>query len=61
MSKLGTRAKSSSSSGGASGQWSIWTSSSPLAAGTSFPVAGSGRIEIVPPVVTTMITALRAS
>ena len=53
MSKLGTCAKSSSSSGGASGHASSSTSSSPLIAGTSFPVAGSGRIAIVPPVETT--------
>ena len=53
MSKLGTRTKSSSSSGGASGHASISTSSSPLTAGTSLPVSGSGRIAIVPPVDTT--------
>src|SRR5215211_8393762 len=53
MSKLGTRANSSSSRGGASGQRSISTSSSPLTAGTSLPVAGSGRMAIVPPVETT--------
>src|SRR5687768_3907689 len=53
MSKLGTRANSSSSRGGASGQRSISTSSSPLTAGTSLPVAGSGRMAMVPPVETT--------
>ena len=58
MSKLGTLAKSSSSIGGASGQPSMATSSSPLTAGTSFPVAGSGRIAIVPPVETTTIGEL---
>jgi hypothetical protein len=53
MSKLGTLQKSSSSSVGAPGQSSISTSSFPLMAGTSLPVAGSGRMAIVPPVETT--------
>src|SRR5690348_6849592 len=59
-SKLGTCAKSSSSSGGASGQRSSSTSSSPLRAGTSFPVTGSARIEIVPPVDTTTTVTAKA-
>src|SRR5690349_83733 len=58
MSKLGTRRKSSSSSGGASGHPSVSTSSSPDTSGTSFPVPGSGRIAIVPPVETTTTSAL---
>ena len=53
MSKLGTRTKSSSSSGGASGHASISTSSAPLTAGTSLPVSESARMAIVPPVDTT--------
>src|SRR5262245_39615426 len=63
MSKLGTCANSSSSSGGVSGQASSPTSSSPLIAGTSLPVTGSVRMAIVPPVETTTTapgTALRA-
>jgi len=56
MSKLGTRTKSSSSRGGASGHASDSSSSSRVVAGTSLPVVGSGRIAIVPPVETTTIT-----
>ena len=59
MSKLGTRTKSSSSRGGASGHPSSSTSSGPLTAGTSLPVSGSGRMAIVPPVETTTTDATR--
>src|SRR5262245_58195082 len=63
MSKLGTCANWSSSSGGASGQASASPSQSPLTAGTSLPVTGSVRMAIVPPVETTTTApgiALRA-
>src|SRR5262245_27552450 len=53
MSKLGAETKSSTSSSGPSGHARSSTSSGPLTAGTSFPVSGSGRIAIVPPVETT--------
>ena len=57
-SKLGTLAKSSSSSGGASDQPRVSTNSSPERTGTSLPVPGSGRIVIVPPVETTTTVSL---